>query len=432
MARPPVQYGSGIVCHGHHRQSGYLPGMPVAVSGAGWLPGETVNLVFHETNGPDDDVTFQAIADDAGNISNSKFAPDSHDYGVIFTLTATGVSSSLTAQTMFTDGANLDSCANGKATAHTDCEWVNGNLNDTKSHYLEGDSVPFRLVIDGLSIGTHTATIAFDSTKGGKHAFDYLTSYNRTMNGLNPPSTANPCLGIATCAGPSTFPIPTDANVTGAGVPQIPGVFSIFNGAISSISPYTFSSGTFAGDSTEQLTLTFTASSPTVVLAWAAHVSTRLDWTSPLSAIFITGAPYHMRLFAVDGSGGNQDHQIQAAPVTFPASITIKKHATPQSSQAFSFTGSPAPLTGFPWWMTASRRRMRQRLSQESPRLRPTTLPKQASLDGRSTRSLVSTMISAAGHFPDLRTSPLAPSALTLPKARQFNATTSTNNCLRT
>ena len=137
----------------------------------------TINLVFHETNGPDDDVTFQAIADDAGNISNSKFAPDSHDYGVIFTLTATGVSSSLTAQTMFTDGANLDSCANGKATAHTDCEWVNGNLNDTKSHYLEGDSVPFRLVIDGLSIGTHTATIAFDSTKGGKHAFDYLTSY---------------------------------------------------------------------------------------------------------------------------------------------------------------------------------------------------------------------------------------------------------------
>jgi hypothetical protein len=325
----------------------YLPGETVVVSGTGWQPGETVNLVFHETNGPDDDVTYQAVADDAGNISNTRFAPDSHDYGVVFTLTATGISSNLTAQTMFTDGANLDSCANGPASAPTNCEWVNGNLTASKSHYVEGGSVPFRLVIDGLSIGTHTVTIAWDTTKGGKHAFDYLTSYNRTMDGLNPPNTANPCLGIAPCAGPATFPIPTDPNVSGAGVPQIPGLFSIFNGGVSSISAYSFASGNYAGDSTEQLTLTFTANSPKVVLAWAAHVSTRADWTSALSAISIGGSPYHMRLLAVDGGGGNQDHQIQAEAIIFPGTITIKKHATPQSTQSFSFTASPAPLTSF-------------------------------------------------------------------------------------
>ena len=55
--------------------------------------------------------------------------------------------------------ADLDQCANdpprhrstdGCDTSAT--EWVNGNLGASKSVYLEGDSIPYRLTFDNLSL----------------------------------------------------------------------------------------------------------------------------------------------------------------------------------------------------------------------------------------------------------------------------------------
>ena len=70
--------------------------------------------------------------------------------------------------------------------------WQHGNLNDNQAHYNEGDSVPYRLTMEGLSTGatTHTATIAWDTTDNGKHGIDYLTSFNRTE------TTADPCSDV--------------------------------------------------------------------------------------------------------------------------------------------------------------------------------------------------------------------------------------------
>src|ERR1051326_7174424 len=70
----------------------YSPGMAVKVTGSGWLPGETVSLVFDEINGPDPDVTYTAVADASGNILNTQFVPDIHALGVTFNLTAPGTS----------------------------------------------------------------------------------------------------------------------------------------------------------------------------------------------------------------------------------------------------------------------------------------------------------------------------------------------------
>ena len=155
-------------------------------------------------------------ADSSGKIANSQFSTDIHDYGVIFTLTATGVSSGLTAQTSFSDGANLDGCSNGPATAPTACVWINGNLNSGKAHYNEGDSAPYRVVMDGLALGTHTVQFGWDVTDSGKHAIDYLTSFNRT---LAYPSQADPCLGVTGCSGPPTlFPIPLDPSLAANGI----------------------------------------------------------------------------------------------------------------------------------------------------------------------------------------------------------------------
>src|SRR5262245_59140254 len=92
--------------------------------------------------------------------------------------------------------ANLDQCANDPAPSpHTNgCasnanEWVNGNLGQSKSIYFEGDSIPYRLTFDNLSLASHQVIIEWDTTKGGKHAIDYITTYNE------PVAVANPCRG---------------------------------------------------------------------------------------------------------------------------------------------------------------------------------------------------------------------------------------------
>jgi hypothetical protein len=82
----------------------YAPGELVTMTGSGWQPGETVSLFLHEINNPDphDDLTLTAVADGSGRILNRQFAPDEHDIGIRFYLTATGANSQ--AQTTFTDG----------------------------------------------------------------------------------------------------------------------------------------------------------------------------------------------------------------------------------------------------------------------------------------------------------------------------------------
>src|SRR6187551_3132857 len=134
--------------------------------------------------------------------------------------------------------ANLDQCANGAAPSSptNGCnpnEWVNGNLGASKSVYREGDSIPYRLTFDNLSLDSHTVIIEWDTTKSGKHAIDYLTTYNRSV------TDADPCVGVAGCSDFTTFNIPKDPQVDpGAGVAQASGVFTFYGGTITDVSAY--------------------------------------------------------------------------------------------------------------------------------------------------------------------------------------------------
>lgn len=87
----------------------YAPGTIVTITGSGWQPGETVTLQLVESPLIDTHPDIAATADDNGNIINTQFSPDSHDLDIMFTLTATGVTSGLQAQTTFTDSITLDS-----------------------------------------------------------------------------------------------------------------------------------------------------------------------------------------------------------------------------------------------------------------------------------------------------------------------------------
>jgi hypothetical protein len=257
---------------------------------------------------------------------------------------------------MAATSVNLSQCGNLASGAPTNCAWQNGNLNANQAHWQEGDSVPYQVVISGLTPGnSYTLTIGYGTTKGGKHAIDYLTNYDRTMAGGTPSMVptngiADECLGVTNCSGPAnTFAIPHDSNL--GTVNQIAGNFAAFNGTITAVGSYQLS-GSYSSDSQTNVAITFTAgpanvsSTTTVVLAWAGHIATRADWGQTNGAVNITGSPFHTSLVSFSGgSVGSQDRGLTASAINFPATIIISKTAIPTSNTSFPFTITPA-LTG--------------------------------------------------------------------------------------
>jgi hypothetical protein len=363
----------------------YPIGATVVISGSGWQPGETVTLQVtddlsatdpnHEAHTP-----WDVVADASGNIS-STWTVDADADTLTLTLTATGTVSGNTSTT-FTDAnpsASLDQCANGQAPSpSTDgcdadaSDWVSGNLGASKSFYREGDSIAYRMVFQNLATGggnSHSVTIEWDTTKAGKHAIDYITTFNRTV------ADADPCLGIPvahgdpSCGAASTFAIPKDPQVdngSGSPISQIPGLLTLYGGTITSVSAptsvgstscsaltlgkYCYSTGPgFSGDKSAAITVNFTASQSNPVLAWGGHIATRANWGINNSAIAISGSPYHTRLIDLDGSGGNQDRSLSADAVFFPVQLTIVKETNPDKApeHTFSYTTTGADLSGF-------------------------------------------------------------------------------------
>ena len=85
----------------------YLPDDYVLVTGSGWLPGETIKLDFHETliDLFQQTITYYTFADSEGKITDIQYLIALRHLGASFILTATGLTSRLTAQTTFTDAA---------------------------------------------------------------------------------------------------------------------------------------------------------------------------------------------------------------------------------------------------------------------------------------------------------------------------------------
>jgi hypothetical protein len=258
------------------------------------------------------------------------------------------------------ESANLSQCANGGVgnpiLACTNPNWENGNVNNSKAHWREGESAAYRQVLEGFTVGAtvHTVTLAYDTTKGGKHALDYLTSFDRTETlGMG----NNPCSGVTGCSLGTftTFAIPIDPRVTagfdqipanGDDITQVPGVFTLFGGTITAVSSYTLS-GTYAGDSTTSITVSFTAQSTNMVLAWGGHISTRAEWGQGNSAVFIGGSPYHMSQEACSFGCGGQNRALAASAVIAAASITIIKDSQPDSVINFNFSTTNLGGTNF-------------------------------------------------------------------------------------
>jgi len=255
---------------------------------------------------------------------------------------------------------NLDQWADGPApdadgTGGNNEVFVNGNLNQTKAHYAEGDSIPYRAVIDDLTTGvTYGLQIQWDTVDSGSYALDYLTGFNFSFEGTKHPGEPDvtPTVGIndLSSGSVSTVAIPSDPQLLtgfgaqfgvtdglGSGQPSGPQNITVF-GAVSNLST---SQITYNADHTKaSITIFFTYTGSTnnnadsVVVAWGGHIASSLNsaggpgWRDDAgetvqTASDISGSPYHTRVLSIAEDGvvksiGNQDRSLSAAAVVAP------------------------------------------------------------------------------------------------------------------
>ena len=257
--------------------------------------------------------------------------------------------------------------------------WVTGNVNGQKAHWAEGDSLPYRAILNGLNPGVNTVTFSFDTAKSSelRHAIDYLASFDFTeTTGAATTEHANdndPCGDIFSCdpsnptaAAAITVPVENTtsyplecANGTFVGSPLAAQQIKAWSEAAGGVSAMSLSYpdapnevDTGSTDCPTKFKVTFTVASgtSTVVLAWGGHVAAN----GPIAVggywgtgnAVPTGSPYHMHAGFQQESPvgtfftvGNQDLAL--------ASSAIVQEPTPTPSPTPTETNTPTPTSTF-------------------------------------------------------------------------------------
>ena len=91
----------------------------------------------------------------------------------------------------------FDQCRNDAGVGP--CIWTNGNLNASTSTYYEGDGTPQRLHLDNFTPQTQVVKLTYMYLKGGKHAYDYLVSYNHSETYIDFTALCNPIIVTGGC-----------------------------------------------------------------------------------------------------------------------------------------------------------------------------------------------------------------------------------------
>ncbi len=259
----------------------YAPGSTVYITSSEFTSGSTIQytITWEDVFGNDYINTWQVTDGAAGDgdpvggtIDTTWIVPVS---ALDSTLTLTALEDTdgdglfeegeLSATTMFTDRAqaNLDQWGNGQApdAATAADEWQNGNLNEAKSHYAEGDFIPYRTVMADMTTGAfYTLKISWDTTKDDgpttDHVIDYIGTYDASFPAGRNETPPDPLIGVTGATEVEAVEIPTDPNV--AGLASVGGVSSTgdftFYGGIDFIGFVHWGlDGAFGGQSTDDL-----------------------------------------------------------------------------------------------------------------------------------------------------------------------------------
>jgi hypothetical protein len=255
-------------------------------------------------------------------------------------------------------GASVDF----KQYANDDDEWINGILQASNSEYYECMSVPQRTILADIPStpgGVHNLTFDHQATKGGIHAYDWLTAYNQ---GNDPPLAYDPCgeqIGhtpnyTAICESLHTYgyyklvDVPDDPFVSLHGSTQTRihayeaefenRQIKIYGDQLIEEAGLTLAHnvdpGEDDGDSYIEYVLTWTSDSTQILIEMAGHlslsgstISNPIAWGPYLGSSHVSGGPYHFRLYELDGASlGKKDNQIMGAVIRPPLVSTVIAH----------------------------------------------------------------------------------------------------------
>ncbi len=286
-------------------QVSYLPGEQVVITGFGFIPEANILVTVTLPNGQNDFLT--ANSDRFGAFETTYQVEGlSGDYTVAAT---DGFS---TAITVFADAIQIQyrQCAtdvNDNGLVDTPlCDWIADGVRKENAMLAEGNTPPpyppripghttYRVLFEGLDAGTYDWTITYNFTKEGKVIWDFLT----TAYGVE---DSNLCIDlpsgftVSTCttliaSGPDAYTFPFDDETVGAALGEgtVADRQQAHDFAFTEYSARTMKlygadiigirnldrTGPVTGDSSDQVVVTFTKSSPSSKAAmalWGAHL----------------------------------------------------------------------------------------------------------------------------------------------------------------
>jgi hypothetical protein len=251
---------------------------------------------------------------------------------------------------------------NHRATAPGEVQWIQSVLQRNNSVYFEGMSVPQRILLTNIAAtrgNVHNLTFSHQASRGGQHAYDYLTSYDQAIASASAiagqtvlvnmnhcgPSIGPPGSLHATCQsmrnGAHTIEILAPKNMGMLNSNNIATSASnydnefgdrtirLYGDAAITSAVLIFNGYTGGRNKTAEYTLTWTSASTSILIEMAAHLAmgddfpglrSGIGYGSGLGAGSISGAPYHFMLGRLDGQAlGRRDNQIMA--VAIPRSL---------------------------------------------------------------------------------------------------------------
>ena len=357
----------------------YPAGADVTLTGTSWEGDETVTITVKDTVADSVVHVAEVAVSTNGRVKDIFTLPDYFvtDYDVTAEGAQTGRIATTTfkdpdpAPTIKTGGDGYSQCANDKGAGYVngvpgECSWINGNLQKNNSAYNEGDATVQRVWLTGMSPGSqHSITLKYGTTKGGKHAYDYLTKWSWSEDWAGPSICPD---GLAGCQTPSNTGtvaagevraiVPKDMNQSNNYLPPFnnPGgtaddYISMQGGVFPAnpiVGPTVVSGDPMGpGDSETVITVSFQvpqtggfcdAGVCDVLIYFGAHVASQAAWGTGNGAGSIEGSPYHVAIDATDGlSVGQRDNQMQAAAIVPNGSVTIIKDTQPNAADDFKF-----------------------------------------------------------------------------------------------
>lgn len=306
-------------------QSDYAPGSTVVITGTGFAPNETVQLqVLNVTNPTDtgDEHTPWNVTADANGSFTATWLVTEDELNMTLQLTATGLTSHLTANTTFTDSASVSAVSVGTQ---------NGTLT-----YGTADSVTYTVTVTGSGNGSLTTVSVTSLPTGATFSPTSIGSFKPTANFTLTINTAN-----TTPAGVYTFGIRVVGD--GGGAATNTGTLTI--GKATSSVAYV-GTGPFTYNATAQTpTISFTGSTGTKTTNYVGTGSTSY---SSANAPTDAGTYYVTNTVVSDsnfiGATNSQAFTINKASTSVSAGSSLNPSGY---KAAVSFTASlPSAATG--------------------------------------------------------------------------------------